>query len=167
MRMPPHAKTFQAAVVSLATLLPTCVHAEGIDTEHLFGFMIGADVGNLGEREFQSDTTGSFGKNGGRYRAIGQEFELEFVPMRNLRVEVGSTFVSHLISGVPGLDDQRRLSWQGASLDLRYRFLDRETALFGLTFAAEAHAHRVDETTAETVRSFGTEFRLAFDRELV
>jgi hypothetical protein len=72
-----------------------------------------------------------------------------------------------LISGVPGLDDQRRLSWQGGSVDLRYRFLDRETAPFGLTFAAEAHAHRVDETTAEAVRSFGTEFRLAFDRELV
>ena len=68
---------------------------------------------------------------------------------------------------MPGLDDQRRLSWQGASIDFRYRFLDRETAPFGLTFATEMHAHRVDETTAESVRSFGTEFRLAFDRELV
>jgi hypothetical protein len=68
---------------------------------------------------------------------------------------------------VPGLDDQRRLSWQGGSVDLRYRFLDRETAPFGLTFATEVHAHRVDETTAEAVRSFGTEFRLAFDREIV
>jgi len=167
MRMRPRAKTFQAAAVCLAALLPVCVRAEGIDTEHLFGFMIGTDVGNVGEREFQSETTGSFGKNGGRYRAIGQEFELEFVPARNFRVEIGSTFASHLISGVPGLDDQRRLSWQGGSLDLRYRFLNRETAPFGLTFAAEAHANRVEETTAEAVRSFGTEFRLAFDRELV
>ena len=167
MRMRPRAKTFQAAAVCLAALLPVCVRAEGIDTEHLFGFMIGTDVGNVGEREFQSETTGRFGKNGGRYRAIGQEFELEFVPARNFRVEIGSTFASHLISGVPGLDDQRRLSWQGGSLDLRYRFLNRETAPFGLTFAAEAHANRVEETTAEAVRSFGTEFRLAFDRELV
>ena len=63
--MPKRAKTFQAAVVSLAALLPACVHAEGIDTEHLFGFMIGTDVGNVGEREFQSETTGRFGKNGG------------------------------------------------------------------------------------------------------
>lgn len=154
-------------VACLAALLPGFVHAEGIDTEHLFGFMIGADVGSVGEREFQSETTGSFGKNGGRYRALGQEFELEFVPVQNFRVELGSTFASHLISGVPGLDDRRRLSWQGGSLDLRYRFLDRETAPFGLTFATEFHAHRVDETTAETVRSLGTEFRLAFDRELV
>ncbi|WP_275184076.1 hypothetical protein [Bradyrhizobium sp. CSA112] len=147
--------------------MPACGHAEGIDTEHLFGFMIGTDIGNVGEREFQSETTGRFGKNGGRYRAVGQEFELEFVPVRNFRIEIGSTFASHPISGVPGLDDQRRLSWQGGSVDLRYRFLDRQTALFGLTLATEAHAHRVDEATAEGVRSFGTEFRLAFDRELV
>lgn len=167
MRIPPLAHTFRAGVVSLVAVLPVCAQAEGIDTEHLFGFMIGADVGNLGEREFQSETTGRLGKNGGRYRAVGQEFELEFVPVQNFRVEVGSTFASHQIIGVPGLDDQRRLSWQGGSLDLRYRFLDRETAPFGLTFATEFHAHRVDETTAEKVRSFGTEFRLAFDRELV
>ncbi len=153
--------------MSLAVLSPACVAAEGIDTEHLFGFMIGADVGNVGEREFQSETTGRFGKNGGRYRAIGQEFELEFTPVQNFRVEIGSMFASHLIAGVPGLDDQRRLSWQGASIDLRYRFLDRETAPFGLTFATELHAKRVDEMTAEAVRGFGTEFRLAFDRELV
>src|ERR1044072_7432348 len=167
MRPSNRAKMFQAAVVSLAALLPACLHAEGIDTEHLFGFMIGTDVGTVGEREFQSETTGRFGKNGGRYRAIGQEFELEFVPVQNFRIEVGSAFASHLSGGVPGLDDQHRMSWQGGSVDLRYRFLDRETAPFGLTFATEVHAHRVDETTAEAVRSFGTEFRLAFDREIV
>jgi len=167
MQLPTRAKTIQAAVACLAVLLPACVHAEGIDTEHLFGFMIGADVGTVGEREFQSETTGRFGKNGGRYRAVGQEFELEFVPVQNFRIEIGSAFASHLIGGVPGLDDQRRTSWQGGSVDLRYRFLDRETAPFGLTFATEVHAHRIDETTAEHVRSFGTEFRLAFDRELV
>jgi hypothetical protein len=161
------AKTIQMAVVSLVALLPACADAEGFDTEHIFAFMIGADVGTLGEREFQTETTGRFGRSGGTYRAASQEFELEFVPVRNFRVELGSTFATHFISGVPGLDDQRRLSWQGGSIDFRYRFLDRETAPFGLTFATEVHGHRVDETTAEAVRSFGTEFRLAFDRELV
>jgi hypothetical protein len=161
------AKTIQMAVVSLAALLPVCAAAEGFDTEHIFAFMIGTDVGTLGEREFQTETTGRFGRSGGTYRAASQEFELEFVPVRNFRVELGSTFATHFISGVPGLDDQRRLSWQGGSIDFRYRFLDRETAPFGLTFATEVHGHRVDETTAEAVRSFGTEFRLAFDRELV
>ena len=56
---------------------------------------------------------------------------------------------------------------RAVSVDFRYRFLDRETAPFGLTLALETHADRIDETTAAAVRSYGTEFRLAFDREIV
>jgi hypothetical protein len=139
--MPVRAKAIAVASVCIAALLPIGGHAEGIDTEHLFAFMIGSDVGNVGEREFQSQTTGRFSKAGGNYRAIGQEFEMEFVPLQNVRVEVGSTFATHGIFAVPGLADRSQFDWQGASLDLRYRFLDRE--------------------------KYGTEFTLAFDRELV
>ena len=151
----------------LSALLPGGVCAEGIDTEHLFGFMIGTDIGNVGEREFQSQTDGRFARNGGSYRAIGQEFELEFVPVKNVRVELGTSFASHYIRGVPGLDDRRQLSWEGVSVDLRYRFLERDAAPFGFTFAVENHASRIDETTAAAVRSHGTELTAAFERELV
>src|SRR3978361_647119 len=167
MRMPISAKTFGAVLVCCSGLLPGSVHAEGIDTEHLFGFMIGTDVGNVGEREFQSQRTGRFGKNGGNYRSFGQDFELEFVPAKNFRIEMGSTFAAHAISGVPGIEDRRQLSWQGVSVDFRYRFMDRDAAPFGLTLAMETHADRVDEITAAVVRSYGTGFTLAFDRELV
>src|SRR5882672_3356692 len=165
--MPFDAKAFRTAIVCFSTLLANCVHAEGIDTEHIFGFMIGTDVGNPGEREFQSQTTGRFSKSGGRYRAIGQEFELEFVPVRNFRIEMGATFASHDINGVPDFWDRRQLAWQGLSLDFRYRFLDRDTAPLGLTFDLESHADRIDETTAAAVRNYGTSFTLAFDRELI
>jgi len=74
--MPIRAKTLQVAALCCATLLSSGLHAEGIDTEHIFAFMIGADVGTFGEREFQSQTTGRFGRNGGRYRSLGQELEL-------------------------------------------------------------------------------------------
>jgi hypothetical protein len=141
-------------------------HAEGIDTEHLFAFMIGSDVGNAGEREFQSQTTGRFSKAAGNYRAIGQEFELEFVPLPNFRIELGGTFATHDIFGVPGFANRNQFEGQGISLDLRYRFLDREKDPFGLTLAAESRADRIDETTAAPVRKYGTEFTLAFDREL-
>jgi hypothetical protein len=143
------------------------MHAEGIDTEHLFGFMIGTDVGNVGEREFQSQTTGRFSKSGGSYRALSQELELEFLPFRDFRIEMGSTFASHDINGVPGFDDRRQLAWQAVSLDFRYRFLDRDAAPLGLTLQVESHAGRVDETTAVVVRNYGTELALAFDHELV
>src|SRR6195952_4444285 len=95
------AKAIGVACVCIAALLPVGGHAEGIDTEHLFAFMIGSDVGNVGEREFQSQTTGRFSKAAGSYRALGQEFELEFVPAPNFRVELGGTFATHGIFGVP------------------------------------------------------------------
>jgi len=165
--MPISAKMFWAGIVAFSALLPAAGRAEGIDTEHLFGFMIGSDVGNVGEREFQSQTTGRFSKNGGSYRVVGQELELEFVPARNFRIEMGSTFSAHQISGVPDLDDRRQLAWQGVSVDFRYRFLERDIVPLGLTFAVETHANRIDEATAAVVRNYGTEFTLAFDRELV
>ena len=165
--MPIDAKAFRTAIVCFSTLLPNCVQAEGIDTEHLFGFMIGTDVGSPGEREFQSQTTGRFSKSGGRYRAVGQEFELEFVPAKDFRIEIGSAFAAHDINGVPDFEDRRQLAWQGVSVDLRYRFLDRDTAPLGLTFALESHADRIDEITAAAVRNYGSSFTLAFDRELI
>jgi hypothetical protein len=165
--MPVRAKAIGVASVCIAALLPVGGHAEGIDTEHIFAFMIGTDVGNVGEREFQSQTTGRFSKAAGNYRALGQEFELEYVPFRNFRIELGGTFGTHDIFGVPGLTDRSQFAGQGISLDLRYRLLDREKDPFGLTLAAESHVNRVDETTAARVRKYGTEFTLAFDRELV
>jgi hypothetical protein len=161
------AKAVGVASLCFAALLPIGGHAEGIDTEHLFAFMIGSDVGSAGEREFQSQTTGRFSKAAGNYRAISQEFELEFVPVPNFRIEVGGTFATHDIFAIPGFADRNQFEGQGVSLDLRYRFLDREKDPFGLTLAAESRADRVDETTAAPVRKYGTEFTLALDRELI
>jgi hypothetical protein len=165
--MPLGHAAFRTAVACLSALAPACLHAEGIDTEHLFGFVIGTDVGSPGEREFQSQTTGRFSKSGGNDRAINQEIELEIVPAKNFRVEMGSAFASHDINGVAGFEDRRQLAWQGVSADFRYRFLDRDAAPFGLTLALETHANRIDDMTGALARRYGTELTLALDRELI
>ena len=164
-------KSIPAPAIWTATLWcllqPACVFAGGIDTEHIYGFMIGTDVGDAGEREFQTTSTGRFSKQAGSYQALGQEFELEFVPVRNFRIEVGTTLAAFDITSVPGLVDRTQAGWQGASLDLRYRFLDRETAPFGLTLAVESHGNSVDEITAAWVQNYGTELTLALERDLI
>lgn len=161
------AHTIWTTIAFGVALAPACVSAEeSFDTEHIFGFMIGTDVGNPGEREFQTQTTGRFGK-GGTYRALQQEVEIEVVPLPNFRIEVGGTATLHDITGVPDIDDRRQFNFQGASLDLRYRLLDRGRAPFGLTVAAELHGDRIDETSGAKGRMYGTDFTLAFDRELV
>jgi len=157
------------AILCFAALCPAGVKAEGIDTEHMFSFMIGSDVGEVGEREFQSQATGRFTRNGGTYGVVSEELELEFVPVPNFRVELGAAFAAHDINGVTGLDDRRQLTPQGVSADFRYRFLDREApgSPFGLTLALESQRDRIDETSGAAARSYGTELTLALDREVV
>lgn len=36
--------------------------AEAVDTEHIFGFAEGSDIGGKGERELELTSTGAFGK---------------------------------------------------------------------------------------------------------
>ncbi|MGC2180508.1 MAG: hypothetical protein WA650_20040 [Bradyrhizobium sp.] len=148
-------------------LRPACGFAAGIDTEHIYGFMIGSDVGDSGEREFQTTSTGRFSKQAGAYQALGQELELEFVPIKNLRIEIETTLAAYDIQSVPGLVDRTQAGWQGAALDLRYQFLDRETALFGLTLDFESHGNRIDETTASRVQNFGNELTVVLERDLI
>jgi len=160
------ARTIWAAMLWVL-LRPACGFAEGIDTEHIYGFMIGSDVGSPGEREFQAVTTGRFSKQAGTYQAFGQQLELEFVPVKNFRIEVGTTLAAYDIASVPGFVDRTQAGWQGAALDLRYRFLDHETAPFGLTVALESHGNRIDEATASRAQNYGTELTLALERDLI
>ena len=40
------------------------------DTEHMFGFTEGSDIGKAGEKELETDSTGRFGKLGSSYNAV-------------------------------------------------------------------------------------------------
>jgi hypothetical protein len=160
------ARSFWLAMLC-SLLTPAAARAEGIDTEHIYAFMIGTDVGDLGERELQTETTGRFVKSAGSYQAVGHQVELEFVPIRNFRIEIGTTLAAHNIESVPDFADRNQIVWQAASLDLRYKFLDHETALFGLTLALETHGDRFDELTGLRVRNAGTELTLALERDLM
>lgn len=157
----------QAIALALGMFMPLQAVAGDIDTEHIFGFMIGSDIGSIGEREFQSQTTGRFGKSGGRYRAGEQEFELEWVPAKDVRIEIGSSMSAYQIPGVSGLPDRRAFAWQGASIDVRYRFLDRETAPVGMTLAVDGEFSRTDEANAARIQGYGAGITLALDREIV
>jgi hypothetical protein len=92
---------------------------------------------------------------------------MEFVPFRNFRIEAGAALAAFDIASVPGLVDHNLAGWQGASLDLRYRFLDRETAPFGLTLAFESHGSRFDGITGSAARNYGTELTLAIERDVI
>jgi hypothetical protein len=173
-----HIYELHAAAVLAAMIIASVARADDdddnkpdrrwrIDTEQLFGFLIGTDVGDVGDKEIQTETSGRFGKRTGSYSALSQSLGYEFVPMQNFRVEANVFGAHHSISGVDDFDDVHRASFQGFSLELRYRLIDRRTAPFGLAINAEPRWARIGDETGQRVNQFGVDFVLALDQELV
>jgi hypothetical protein len=138
-----------------------------IDSEYLFGFLAGTDVGEVAEKELENTTVGRFGKRTGSYRTLSHTLALEYVPVENLRLEMGAIAGYHAISGVKDLDDLQRTNFQGLSLEIRYRLIARERGAVGLTLLAEPRWARIDETTGQQVKQFGTDLAVLIDKELI
>jgi hypothetical protein len=159
---------WRAACLLLVMLLaPRAGHASDVDTQFLFGFTEGADVGTFGEKEIESQTLGRFGKANGSYTALTSQLRAEFTPFRNSRFEIGAFVNYHAISGVSDLDDRDSFQFGGFVAEARYRLLDRRSAPFSLTVGVEPHWQRVDEISGELVSSWGGDFTIAIDKELV
>ena len=165
------------AIFLLGLLAPPLVvtHAEEVgkkgekevDTEFIFGFTAGADVGEVGEKELEHQTITRVGKRDGSYAALSDQLRAEFVPVANFRFEIGVPVAFHNIAGVTGLDDRRQAAFDGLVSEFRYRLLDRERAPFAFTIGAEPHWSRVDETSGDPVDNYGGELSIAVDRELI
>jgi hypothetical protein len=155
-----------AALFALA-LVPGAARGQAIETEHLFGFTIGSDVGEVGEKELEGSVTGRFAKRTGTYDAGQGTMSVEFVPMQNLRTEFTAVMNSYDISGMSGFADQHYFAPGGFSADIRYRLLDRGSAPFGFAIGAEPHWSRADDITGEPVNQYGVDFVAAADWEIV
>jgi hypothetical protein len=165
------ARNWLAILLSLLAPPLIAAHAkEGekeVDTQFIFGFTSGADVGEVGEKEIEHQTVARLSKDEGSYAAFSDQLRAEFAPVRNFRFEVGVPVAFHNISGVDDLDDRRHGRFDGVVMELRYRLLDREHAPFAFTIGAEPHWSRVDETSGEPVNNYGGELSIAVDREFV
>ncbi len=159
------AACFAAAVALAAASAPA--RASDVDTEHLFGFSEGADIGHKGDRELESETIARLGKAAGNYGVATQNLEAKIVPVEHLRLGARASFAYFGISGVPGLADRGEGALQGLSFDARYVLVDRAQAPFGLTIIADPRWSRVDDISGEAVRNHGGMLTVAIDKELI
>jgi hypothetical protein len=146
---------------------PAAERSAGFDTEHLFSFNIGTDVGTVGDRELEGTVEARSGKRAGWYLALAPTVGYEFVPLPNLRLEVSASLAYRDIAGVTGLDDRRQAAFQAASFEARYRVLDRATSPIGLALKAAPHWGLVDEITGVPVDQYGVDLALLADKELI
>jgi hypothetical protein len=138
-----------------------------VDTQFIFGFTQGADVGEAGEREIEHQTVTHLGKRDGAYTALSDQLRYEFAPVENFRVEFGAPVTYFGIANVPRLDNRHQWAFDGLVSEFRYRLLDRERTGVGLTIGVEPHWSRTDDTSGEPVANYGGDLSLALDRELI
>jgi hypothetical protein len=154
-------------VAIMSAMLSTGARGTTIETEHLFGFTIGSDVGDVGERELEGTVTGRHSKQTGTYGAAEGTLSAEFVPIPNLRTEITGAGIGYNVAGVGGFDDQHYAAFGGLAADIRYRLVDRATAPFGLAVGAEPHWGRADDVTGQPGNQYGVDFVAAADWEIV
>jgi hypothetical protein len=104
------------------------------DTEHIFGFAEGSDIGKKGELEIESITIGSFGALGG-YSNIDNETSLRYCVANELRLSIGSLADYFNIHNVPGLNDRSAAEFSGIITEIRWHILDWRTSPFGMTLS--------------------------------
>jgi len=139
-----------------------------IETENLFGFTEGSDIGQPGEREFNLESVGAFGKREGKYSAAEHKLELGYNPTDNIHLEGSLIGVSTDIENVPDLDNRRGTNFAGISGELKWLILNRgPESPIGLTLAVEPELAWIDDGDGSHVRKVAVETKLLADTELI
>ncbi|ABD08097.1 conserved hypothetical protein [Rhodopseudomonas palustris HaA2] len=141
--------------------------AKDIDTEHIFGFTMGSDIGRRGDIEIEMENVGAFGKRSGGYATLATLNQVKYTVTDRFRIAPGFGLGAQRIDGAPGYDDRRHLTFNGATMEFRYKLIDRTSAPFGLTLHAQPGWSRVDEGSGRRIEHYGAEFAALFDRELI
>lgn len=140
---------------------------DDVDSEHIFGFTAGSDIGQKGEVELEVESEGAWGKRAGRYLAATTNSYWKVSVTDHFRISPGFSFGGYKISGVPGLDDIASASVQRAAIDFRYRLWDRQGAPFGFTLFAEPTMSRIDEISGHRAAGYSGTAGAIFDKDII
>ncbi|WP_424628376.1 hypothetical protein [Bradyrhizobium sp. SYSU BS000235] len=138
-----------------------------VDSEHMFGFTVGSDIGSAGEIEIEGEQDSGFGKRAGRYYAAMNSLQLKYTATDSFRIAPHVEFGHHAISSVPGMVDLNNLGIASGGVEFKYRFLNRVDAPFGLTLGVDTSMGRIDSGTGQRTRDYALDVSLALDRELI
>ncbi len=165
--------------VSLASAAFLCVgsvHAHGpkeegahqqYDTEHIFGFTEGADIGEKGELEAESGTVFRFGKPGD-FLAIDHETALRYMLTDDFRASFGGLLTYRYDRNVPGEPDSDRFDFAGLTAQMRWHPVQpTKSSPFGLTLSLTPIWERVEANSAVNADTFAAAAEILVDAEWI
>lgn len=125
-----------------------------IETEHIFGFTEGADIGDKGDREIENTFTGRLGVHGS-YAALLNETAFRYGVTDDFRASLGTILGYHGINNVPGLDNIELFSFSGIETEFRWQPIHRTvTQPFNLTFSFEPQWTRIDDVSGQRTENY-------------
>jgi hypothetical protein len=166
------AALFRLFCVLGALTVATVAQAQGIDrdaaidTEHLFGFTEGADIGGKGEGELENTTIGRLGRPGS-FAAFTNEMAFRYGLAEHFRASFGALPDYHGIRRVPDLTDRTALNFSGLSSEFRWQLLERVASQVDLTLSFSPEWRRIDDTSGEAVESYALPILLLADTTLI
>ncbi len=164
----------RSLVLFPACLWLGCAHAEDvagagqekIETEHIFGFTEGTDIGAKGEREFESTAVGRFGQTG-NYTAISNESAYRNVIFDGFRLSFSAFPEYYGVRDIPGLASRSRLDLGGLSSEFRWQVSDRTSFPIGLSLSLMPEWRRLDDPTGASAEGFEMPAAIAIDAALI
>jgi hypothetical protein len=141
--------------------------AASFDTEHIFGFAEGSDIGEKGELEIESITIGSFGAAAGGYANADNETSLRYTVTNELRLSIGTLTDYFNIHDVPGLDDHSALEFSGIITEARWHILDWRTSPFGMALSINPFWRRTDPRSGQSSGNYAFPVTLLIDKEVI
>lgn len=156
------AKSALAQTVAQSDNGPSARH---FDTEHIFGFGEGSDIGAMGEWEIESFTVGSFG-------AVGRDFNLandtsiRYTITDELRFSVGA-LTDYLNIHDPHLSIRNGANLSGIVAEIRWNIFNRLTSPFGMTLTVDPEWRRTDPGSGRYNDNAAITAALLIDKELI
>ena len=155
-----------SAVLAQVDSPPVRAEAEP-DTEHMFGFTEGADIGRRGDLEGEIETIGRFGRQANAYNVISTTPTLKYGVTDQFRIAPAVTFSNYSLSGFDAFQDRGGVRVDAVSAEFRYHPLDRASAPIGLTFVATPFLGFTNFATGAPADGVGAAFVVVADRALV
>jgi hypothetical protein len=142
-------------------------HDHGIETETLFGFVSGSDIGERGEKHLTLFYENHFGKRSGTFRAQQSKAEFGYNPTDWLHVALEVWGDHFKVQNVPELENQNRWG-AGAAIEFKVQLAKRgEGSPVGLALVLAPHYGNSEHHSGEAATHWAMEAKLAADAELV
>jgi hypothetical protein len=160
------------ALLAALLLLPVPAQAQeeqagsSIDSEHIFGFTEGSDIGNKGEREIESATTGRLGRQGS-FSVFTNETSFRYGVEQNFRASIGTLTDYYSVHDTPGLSNKTGIEFSGVVSEFRWHFLEHDTAPIGLTLSFAPYWRRSNDPAPGQGESYALPLALLIDKAFI